>query len=193
MLHDSLLEKRSGFRCLREADLAAIAGGHYNEDPIPGAGGIPGSGGSEIGGGFQDPRLEYFAATGLWVEDHVIAESLVAGSSFSGGGLGNDEAAPGTHGNGWIVVLASSTGDSDGNHAGTQATYDDMGSSACNAAGALASVSTWTGTYAGVLTLLTLVPDPSSPITGAAAVVATVVSLGTGYAAALIYAGNDCD
>ncbi len=79
MLHTNVIDN-SGFRALSDQELEAVGGGYYHEDPLPGGDGTT--------GGFQPPQIAYFAATGIWVDNPVIAEALlsnVGGTGFEGG------------------------------------------------------------------------------------------------------------
>lgn len=79
MLRKNVIEKRSGFRALEPNETMVVSGGWTNEDDtIPGA------------GGFQNPQIEYFSATGIWIDDAVVADALVSTMGGTGFGTGGN-------------------------------------------------------------------------------------------------------
>jgi len=82
MLHRNIIDN-SGFRSLSADELEAVGGGYYHEDSISGG-----------GNDFQNPQTAYFAATGTWVDNPVVADFLFntsGGSGFEGGSGGDVE------------------------------------------------------------------------------------------------------
>ncbi|MEO0642952.1 MAG: hypothetical protein AAFY47_05975, partial [Pseudomonadota bacterium] len=159
MFERAVIESKVGFRALEDAELEVVSGGHINEDPIPSV--------------FED-QLPSFGES---IMPGIETWSLSADGGNSGDGYGT------TYGDNWILVSATTNVEANGNHTGAQATLVNSNSTACNWAGALASVSTWTGTYGTILTFV-----PSGQAVG---VIAGGIALGTGYPALLLYAGND--
>ena len=164
MLHTGVIENKGGFRALDAAELEAVSGGYVDEDPIPGGG----------TGGFG-PQAEYFSATGLWVDDPVIAEHLV--SSMSGGGFNAEGGATpspivGTDSSGenFILLFVGSVASDADNGSGGVTTASDFEDSSfgCNVIGGLV------GLGLGIISLpgAILVTGPGGPwVAGALGVI----------------------
>lgn len=164
MTYESSLQKL-GFRELEPFEIEAVNGGYLYENNIPDV--------------FEDPFPS-------------IAETLGIFSWSGSGDAGQATFGADEQGNFILVFSSGNSGGVVGTFSGTQSGYDPNKSSACNWAHALSTLSTWTGHASTVFFTVSLIPDPSSPVTAAASGVLAVSSFGLAFTAGVISGSNQC-